>query len=323
MTLKWDYDNTAAHVSGGTCSDRTFTSDTAGFTVYCEVADNSSGATYGYPVTIKVDRTAPSVTASPARPPDYGGWFNHPVSVNFAGQDPISKVAFCTGGTYAGPDGATVTVGGSCTDVAGNVSFATFTLSYDATAPRAPAVDAMPGDHKIDLTWTTSPDSQAEVVRTGGDESATVVYSGPGGAFTDRGLKNERRYRYVVTLIDQAGNRAAGSTSTVPTAANLLLPPKGQRVRVKEQAVTLPLLVWTKVRKARYYNVQVFRKGQKILSAWPERPRLQLRRKWRYRGKTYHLLEGRYCWHVWPGFGKRSEHRYGKRLGRSCFRVTR
>ncbi|MGH2798288.1 MAG: hypothetical protein ACRDM0_11610 [Thermoleophilaceae bacterium] len=181
----------------------------------------------------------------------------------------------------------------------------------------------MPGDHKIDLTWTTSPDSQAEVVRTGGDESATVVYSGPGGAFTDRGLKNERRYRYVVTLIDQAGNRAAGSTSTVPTAANLLLPPKGQRVRVKEQAVTLPLLVWTKVRKARYYNVQVFRKGQKILSAWPERPRLQLRRKWRYRGKTYHLLEGRYCWHVWPGFGKRSEHRYGKRLGRSCFRVTR
>ena len=45
----------------------------------------------------------------------------------------------------------------------------------------------------------------------------------------------------------------------------------------------------------------------------------KLERRWTYRGTDYKLTEGRYCWHVWPGYGKRSVHRYGKRLGVSCF----
>jgi hypothetical protein len=148
-----------------------------------------------------------------------------------------------------------------------------------------------------------------------------VVYQGAGGAFTDGSVRNERRYRYVVTLIDQAGNRAAGDTSAVPTASQLLLPSEG--ARLGRRAAAPPLLVWEAVRRARYYNVQLFRSGKKILSAWPKQPRLQLKREWRYRGKQYHLLPARYCWRVWPGFGKRSAHRYGKQLGRKCFRVTR
>jgi hypothetical protein len=34
------------------------------------------------------------------------------------------------------------------------------------------------------------------------------------------------------------------------------------------------------------------------------------------------VVAGRYCWHVWPGFGKRSERDYGRKLGQSCFRVV-
>ena len=205
--------------------------------------------------------------------------------------------------------------------MAGNVATSSFSLNYDATPPPAPSVAAMPGDGKVALLWSTSPDSQAEVVRSGGDEAPAVVYRGPAGTVVDGAVRNERRYRYVVTLIDQAGNRAAGDTSAVPTASKLLLPSQG--ARVDKQAASLPLLVWKTVRRARYYNVQLFRHGDKILSAWPKQPRFQLKQAWRYRGKLYHLLPARYCWRVWPGFGKRSAHRYGKQLGRKCFRVTR
>ena len=159
------------------------------------------------------------------------------------------------------------------------------------------------------------------MLRVGGDEPSALVYQGPGGAFTDRSLKNGRRYRYVITLIDQAGNRAAGKVSAVPTASKLLLPSKGARV-IRRRA-SGPLLAWKSIRRAQYYNVQIFRDERKVLSAWPKQPRLQLKRAWNYRGKRYRLLAGRYCWHVWPGFGKRSEDRYGKRLGKSCFRVMR
>jgi hypothetical protein len=81
--------------------------------------------------------------------------------------------------------------------------------------------------------------------------------------------------------------------------------------------------VWKAVRRARYYNVQVFRRGRKILSVWPERTQRRLERHWTYRGTDHKLTAGRYCWHVWPGYGKRSQRQYGKRLGTSCFRVVR
>lgn len=319
VTLRWDYDTTAAHVSEGNCSERTFTADTPGTVVYCEVADNVTGATFGYPVTIRVDRTPPTVSASPQRPPDYGGWFNHPVSVNFVGQDATSGIAFCTSGTYAGPDGAGVVVGGSCTDVTGNVTSAAFTLNYDATPPPKPSLDALPGNHRIALDWSTSPDSQAEVVRLAKNAAPVVVYRGPASGFTDRGLKNRRRYRYTVTLIDQAGNRVASTTSTVPTASKLLVPPKGSRVLAEFP----PTLIWKPVKKASYYNVQVFRRGTKVLSSWPRDWRYRLKRSWRFGGKRYRFVPGKYCWYVWPGYGKRSKRDYGKRLGRSCFRVIR
>lgn len=179
----------------------------------------------------------------------------------------------------------------------------------------------MPGNRKVTLKWTSWPDTSSEVVRLTRKQLPVVVYQGSGHSFTDRSLRNGRRYRYVVTLIDQAGNRAAGTTSTVPTASSLLLPSRGERLEVTSQDTSLPLLIWKPVRGARYYNIQVFRGERKVLSTWPQRPRESLKRRWTYRGRRYRLVEGRYCWHVWPGYGKRSERRYGKRLGSSCFRI--
>jgi hypothetical protein len=321
VNLDWEWDSLVASPSpGSNCNEQRFTRDTVGTVVRCEVMnDNPPQESHGYSVTIRIDQTAPTVTAATDRPPDYGGWFNHPVTVSFRGSDATSGVASCSGATYGGPDGAGVGIAGSCQDVAGNVGARSVVLNYDATPPPTPLVDSLPGNKRVALEWSTSPDSQAEVVRVEGGAPPVVVYRGPGGSFTDRALKNGLRYRYAVSLIDQAGNRAVGTTSAVPTGSKLLKPAKGERIRL----VQLPLLIWKPVRKASYYNVQIFRGGTKVLSSWPRRPQFQLNRRWRFGGKSYRLVPGKYCWYVWPGHGKRAKRDYGKRLGRSCFRIVR
>jgi hypothetical protein len=318
VTLRWEWSANSTSFAG--CANEAFFNE--GLAQRSCTVRWGGGTDVTNRVWIGIDRTPPAVFGlQPDRPPDYNGWFNHPVGLTFTGADSVSGIASCSSTIFGGPEGHGVLVGGTCSDVAGHVTSASFPINYDATAPPAPTVRAMPGDGKVALTWTAAADSQAEVLRTSPEEPPAVVYQGPGGAFTDSSLTNERSYRYVVTLIDQAGNRAAGEASTVPTSSKLLLPSEG--ARLGRGAEFPPLLVWKAVRRARYYNVQLFRRGKKILSAWPKEPRLQLKPKWTYRGKQYHLLPARYCWRVWPGFGKRSEHRYGRQLGSNCFRVTR
>jgi hypothetical protein len=317
VKLSWEWNDITAGPRSGDCTERTFTADTAGTPVFCEVADDATGDYTGRTVTLHIDRTPPTVTTLAfGRAPDRDPWFNRPVAFSFVGQDATSGIESCTGGTYGGPDGAGVIVTGGCRDNAGNASAGSFALNYDATPPAAPALRTRPGDHRVALAWSPSPGAEAEVVRLGRRGRPTLLYRGPAAGYTDRGLRNGRRFRYVVTLIDQAGNRATDTASAVPTASALLKPASGARVR------GAPVLVWKPVRRARYYNVQLVRRGTKILSTWPREARLPLRAAWRFDGSRRRLVHGRYCWYVWPGFGKLSAHRYGRMLGRSCFVVA-
>src|SRR4029079_12052264 len=76
------------------------------------------------------------------------------LSVAFSGTDATSGVASCTNPSYGAGDGASVSVSGSCTDVAGNSSSASFGFKYDATPP---AVTATP-DRKPDAKgWYRKP----------------------------------------------------------------------------------------------------------------------------------------------------------------------
>jgi len=81
------------------------------------------------------------------------------------------------------------------------------------------------------------------------------------------------------------------------------------------------MLRWRPVRKARFYNVQVFRRGHKMLSAWPGRPQFRLRARWVFQGDEYRLRPGKYIWLVYPAFGTLSNPRYGKLVGLSSFVV--
>jgi hypothetical protein len=80
-------------------------------------------------------------------------------------------------------------------------------------------------------------------------------------------------------------------------------------------------LRWRAKPGARFYNVQLFRRGVKILSAWPTPARFKLQRQWRFKGRIQRLRPGLYSWAVWPAYGTIST-RYGPMLGLSTFRMT-
>jgi hypothetical protein len=310
VLLEWFY---AGTVTSG-CQKERFTQDTAGSLRSCFVTD--AGETASRSVTIRLDTTPPVITDAAAdRPPDHDGWYTHPVTFAPKATDATSGVLGCESVSYAGPDTADARIVATCRDNAGLAASRTFPLRYDATAPDLSGIAATTADRVVRLTWP--PGATATLVRTPGTDGApsTVLYEGPGRSFKDREVRNGRQYRYVLTLTDAAGNAASRELAATPDPA-LLEPAKRATVAAP------PLLRWTPVRDARYYNVQLLRNGRKILSAWPRRAQLQLEASWRYRGRRYRLKPGEYRWYVWPGKGPRKNDKYGKRIGARSFVIA-
>lgn len=143
-----------------------------------------------------------------------------------------------------------------------------------------------------------------------------LIYRGLRTRFVDRRVQRGVRYRYVLAAVDRTGNRSAGVVRTAMLPLVLFAPRSGSRVS------TPPTLRWRAVSGASYYNVQLYRAGNKLLTAWPTEPRYALRRSWTFNGRRYRLTPGRYTWYVWPGLGPRANSRYGPMLGKSTFVVT-
>lgn len=313
-------DSGSARVAG-TCSDH---------------AGNRGTGSY----ELKYDATAPTAAAKPERSPNARGWYNRPVSVAFEGTDAASGVDSCTAAVlYKGPDTPKTALSGTCRDKAANTSPpAAFELKYDTVPPRLKPVKVEIGGKGVVLRWAASPDTVSyAVVRRPGlkGKKPSTIYTGRKLTFTDRRLENGVKYRYTVTAYDEAGNGSAkvllahptsvttparsATTRSKPTRARptLTKPAAGARVSLP------PLLTWATSASATYYNVQLYRDGRKILTAWPRHAKLRLQTSWRYGGHSYALTPGRYRWYVWPGLGLPSASRYGKLLGTRSFVVIR
>jgi len=293
--------------------------DSGGGTVTATCRDkagNSSSRSF----TVRYDTAAPQVTgAALDRAPDNGEWYTKPVTVTFAGSDATSGVASCTTTPYSGPDGdAKVT--GTCTDRAGHTSAPVqFGFKFDDTPPTLTKATATKGDGFVTIAWAATGGAvSCTVMRQEGTAEAAKVFSGSGSSYTDRGVKNGVKYRYVLTVVDVAGNAASATVAAVPRP-KLYQPQRGARVR---GPVTF---AWEKAPKATYYNFQVHRlvRGRwiKVLTRWPAKPWFVVPRKWTDERGNERLSAGKYRWYVWPGLGKRTAQRYGKLEGSSDFVV--
>jgi hypothetical protein len=170
------------------------------------------------------------------------------------------------------------------------------------------------------LSWLppADPDLDHVQVRRGRSSkgSQTTVYQGRGTKYVDRRFENGSYFVYRVRSYDGAGNASRAAPLGVSPAALLRSPRNGAVVRASRAR-----LLWSAVPRAAYYNVQLYRGTQKLLSAWPLKARLALAPRWVYQGRAFRLGKGLYRWYVWPGFGARSHSKYGQLLGTATFTV--
>jgi hypothetical protein len=186
-------------------------------------------------------------------------------------------------------------------------------------SPPAPVTGAAAtaGDHVVTLRWTRPTDGDFEavrIVRKRSGASPVQVYLGAGAGFRDTSVTNGVRYIYELRTRDGSGNQSSlVSVAATPRNPYLVSPRDGAVVSRP------PLLDWRRKTGATYYNVQLWRRGVKILSFHPGLSQYQLRSSWRYNGRVYRLTAGRYRWLVWPGFRQPAAATFGKLLGWSEF----
>lgn len=316
ISWTWSPNDDGSNPTSG-CVPHVYAQD-ASTTASCTVAGPAGETSVTQPINVEI--SDPSVGAVPTRPPDQNGWYNHPVTIAFGGSS-FSGIASCTTVPYSGPATPAATVAGSCTDNAGKTVEATSApFAYDGTPP-ALNVSADTGDRTAILNWQTSdvaPSAKFELMRKPGlhGKRPSVLYRGLHTSFRDRRVKNGVRYRYTLKALDAAGN-VAEHTIVAKPGRRLLAPAAGA------QLTGPPLLRWTAVRGASYYNVQLYRGKHKVLSIWPGQASLQLTSTWRFHHHRYRLRPGTYHWFVWPGYGRRSAARYGHEVGTSTFVVAK
>ena len=192
-------------------------------------------------------------------------------------------------------------------------AISTWTLAPLAASPALFAANVRKagvkaGDHRATLTWRRPRDADyhhVEIVRVPGKrEARTLVYKGDKLAFVDRRLKNGVEYMWIVYAADKKGNRSGGVRLKATAPVQLRL---GKKATVGAQ--TPVLFSWNPRKKARFYNLQLFRGKKKVLSSWPGRSTVSLTGAWNWEGSKRKLVPGKYKWFVWPGFGKRADSR--------------
>jgi hypothetical protein len=272
--------------------------------VSCDVSWSGGPAIpFVYPILVEV--SSPTATATAARPPDSNGWYNQPVAVSFAGSG-YSGTASCvpTNTTYSGPAAANATVASTCTDPAGKTANAVTSINYDATPPTITgATPSRAADSKGYYTHPVTLHFTGVDGVSGIASCDIVTYSGPSSGNVVGGCH------------DQAGNYA---TIAVPVKYRAATPAASVK-----RANSALVLHWKPARHATYYNVQIFRAGKKVLSTWPSKTSLLVRRSWSFAGHKFRLKPGRYRWYVWPGYGSRKAARYGRMLFSSTFKVPK
>ena len=278
----------------------------------------------GPAVAVGADVPAPTLTGTAGD----NGWFRSDVTVKWApSYDATTK----------GCDGQhllTDTVGTTLTciasDLSGDSVSRTVTVHIDQTPPTAVvATPARPPDVSpfytapLPISWSATDPTSGIATCT------TLTYAGPDGpAVAPTG-----------TCRDRAGNVSAplpftfGYNTTPPAPVLTVAPIASQAVatgtsvtptKTKAKAkAKRPTLTWRARPNVKYYNLQLFRNGRKILSAWPTVAHYTLKPSWRYHGHPYKLTAGRYRWYVWPGYGPRAAHRYGRLLAKGAVTVPK
>ncbi|WP_189070114.1 PxKF domain-containing protein [Deinococcus radiotolerans] len=179
----------------GTCPADVTVNETgsAGETVTRTISDVAGNASDPVTLTVKVDTTAPTITATA----DHGGWFNGDVTVSFTcTENGSGLVGGCPAPVVVSAEGTTP-VSASVTDRAGNTASSNVVnVQIDRTRPVAtvtPTTEPLNGWYRTDVAFT--------VTGTDAGGSGVASCTTPATLTTDA-----TGYRAQGTCTDNAGN---------------------------------------------------------------------------------------------------------------------
>lgn len=127
-----------------TCNDATSgvascpapqTVTTEGSKAISGTATDNAGNTASTSITVNIDETPPTITASASPAANSNGWNNSNVTVTFSCADSLSGVAACPSPVTTSTEAANQLLSGTATDVAGNTASASATINLDKTPP--------------------------------------------------------------------------------------------------------------------------------------------------------------------------------------------
>lgn len=248
VSVSWSVSDPESTISSQTgCDTTTLSTETGGTTLTCSAT--SAGGGSSDPVTVKIDKTAPVITASSSAVANLNGWNNSTVTATFACTN-SGSVQSGAGGSSSivlssdGIDQSTASPNNFCVDAAGNIAVPVTidNISIDTTSPTAsitPPADAQTVSGIVNFTGTASDDNFAGYNLTINDADgnptictatgATAVQDGALGSCDTTQLA-DGNYTAVFTVTDLAGNSSTTQTSftvdntppitTLPTSDN-------------------------------------------------------------------------------------------------------
>ena len=135
VTLTWTGNDDGSGVSTVTPAAATVTTDGT-VTRTTTVTDNVGNSATSAPVTVRLDKTAPTIAGSRTPVANANGWNNTDVTVSFSASDATSGVKSATPPTALTGNGANQSVTGTATDNADNFSSTTVGgINIDKVAP--------------------------------------------------------------------------------------------------------------------------------------------------------------------------------------------
>jgi len=178
-----------------------------------DLADNIEASNQ---LTIKIDKTPPTITGAPTIAPNQNGWWNTDVTIHYTAQDELSGIDTVTPDTIISTEGANQTLTGTAVDQAGNTaSYTVDKINLDKTKPQINITS--PGENqeyilnqKVNAAWTTSDNlSGVETAQgtvadgnefntaTVGENSFTVEATDLAGNQESKTIKYYVRYNYT------------------------------------------------------------------------------------------------------------------------------
>lgn len=138
VTVTWSVaDSDSGITSSSGCDTVTLSTDTAGTTFTCS-ATNGAGLNSSQAVTLKLDKTSPTIMPRRIPEPNAEGWNNTAVRIDFDCSDAGSGPAGTSPFQILTEDGRGQIASGECADIAGNTARATVTdINIDRTPPAA------------------------------------------------------------------------------------------------------------------------------------------------------------------------------------------